>query len=55
MYTLNKRDRVLGVRAVNEDAQSIVESLAEDNIRFMPLTDAVEKTMALLEDEGYLA
>lgn len=55
VYTLNKRDRVLGVRAVNEDAQSIVESLAEDNIRFMPLTDAVEKTMALLEDEGYLA
>ena len=54
VYTVNRRDRVLGVRAVNEDAKDIVESLEQDGIRFATLTDAVDRTMALLEDEGYL-
>lgn len=54
VYTVNRRDRVLGVRAVNEDAKGIVESLEQDGIRFATLTDAVDRTMALLEDEGYL-
>lgn len=54
VYTVNRQDRVLGVRAVNEDAKDIVESLEQDGIRFATLTDAVDRTMALLEDEGYL-
>ena len=54
VHTVNRRDRVLGVRAVNEDAKSIVESLEQDGIRFATLTDAVDRTMVLLEDEGYL-
>ena len=54
VYTVNRRDRVLGVRTVNEDAKDIVESLEQDGIRFATLTDAVDRTMALLEDEGYL-
>ena len=54
VYTVNRRDRVLGVRAVNEDAKGIGESLEQDGIRFATLTDAVDRTMALLEDEGYL-
>ncbi len=54
VYTVNRRDRVLGVRAVNEDAKGIVESLEQDGVRFATLTDAVDRTMALLEDEGYL-
>ena len=52
VYSINKRDRVLGVRAANGDAQSIVAQL--QGVRFSPLSEAVEKTMALLEDEGYL-
>ena len=54
VYTVNRRDRVLGMRAVNEDAKGIVESLERDGIRFATLTDAVDRTMVLLEDEGYL-
>ena len=54
VYTVNRQDRVLGVRAVNEDAKGIVESLEQDGVRFATLTDAVDRTMALLEDEGYL-
>lgn len=54
VYTINRRDRVLGVRAVNEDAKGIVESLEQDGIRFATLNDAVDRTMALLENDGYL-
>ena len=54
VYTLNKRDRVLEVRAANARAQAVVEALEQADIRFAPLADAVEQTMALLEDEGGL-
>lgn len=54
VYTLNKRDRVLGVRAVNADAEAIVEGLQQGDIRFAELSDAVERTLALLDDAGYL-
>lgn len=54
VYTLNKRDRVLEVRAANAQSQAVVEALEQADIRFAPLADAVEQTMALLEDEGGL-
>ena len=55
VYSINKRDRVLSVQAANEDAETIVEQLKQDSIRFTPLSEAVEKTMDALEDEGYLS
>lgn len=55
VYSINKRDRVLSVQAANEDAEAIVEQLNQDSIRFSPLSEAVEKTMEALEDEGYLS
>ena len=54
VYTLNKRDRVLGVRAVNGDAQAVVERLEQSDIRFVALSDAVARTLDLLTDDGYL-
>lgn len=54
VYTLNKRDRVLGVRAANADAEAIVERLEAQDIRFAVLSDAVEQTMEILDDAGYL-
>lgn len=54
VYTLNKRDRVLSVRAVNDDAEAIVAQLEQSDIRFATVSDAVERTMAILEDDGYL-
>ena len=54
VYTLNKRDRVLEVRAANAEAEPIVEDLTRQGIRFVPIADAVDRTLTLLEDEGYL-
>ena len=54
VYSLNKRDRVLSVRAANEEAESIVAELEQDGIRFSPLSEAVEKTMTVLDNQGYM-
>ena len=54
VYSLNKRDRVLSVRAANEDAESIVTALEQEGVRFSPLSDAVEKTMSILDKQGYM-
>ena len=54
VYSLNKRDRVLSVRAANEDAESIVTALEQEGVRFTPLSEAVEKTMSILDNQGYM-
>ena len=54
VYSLNKRDRVLSVRAANEEAESIVAELEQGGIRFSPLSEAVEKTMTVLDNQGYM-
>ena len=54
IYSLNKRDRVLDVRAVNDDAESIVKVLEQEGVRFTPLSEAVEKTMSILDNQGYM-
>ena len=54
IYSLNKRDRVLDVRAVNDDAESIVKALEQEGVRFSLLSDAVEKTMSILDNQGYM-
>ena len=52
VYTLNRRNRVLSLEALNEDALAVVEGLAD--VRFMPIGDAVERTLDFMADEGYL-
>ena len=54
VYTLNRRSRVLSVSAVNEEAAPIVEAIGQANVRFAPIEDAVERTLDILEDKGYL-
>ena len=54
IYSLNKRDMVLDVRAVNDDAESIVKALEQEGVRFTPLSEAVEKTMSILDNQGYM-
>lgn len=55
VYTVNKRDRILNVRAVNAAAEAIVARLEETGVRFEPLEEALDQTMALLEEAGYLS
>ena len=54
VYTVNKQSRVLAVRAVNDEATGIVETLEQENIRFMPVSDAIERTISIMETDGYL-
>jgi len=54
VYSLNKRNRVLNVRAANEDAESIVTALEQEGVRFTLLSEAVEKTMSILDNQGYM-
>ncbi len=53
-YTVNKRGRVLEVRAVTNNAAEVVSTLEEEGIRFTPVAQAIARTMALFEDDGYL-
>ena len=58
VYTVNKRNKVLGVRAVSDDAVRIVDTLQQEHIRFMPVSEAIERTFAIMEtdseDGGYV-
>lgn len=54
VYTLNRRNRVLSVKAVGEDGAGIVEALDGDSLKFAPIGDAVERTMSVLEEKGYM-
>ena len=54
VYTLNRRNRVLSVRAVRDDGADIVEAMDGDGLKFKPIGDAVERTVAVLEEKGYM-
>ena len=54
VYTVNKRSKVLGVRAVNDEATEAVGMLEAEGIRFMPVSDAIDRTMTIFEEEGFL-
>lgn len=54
VYSVNKRDRVLSVSAVNDDAKSIVKTLEQEGVQFASVPDAVGRTLSLLEGAGYL-
>ena len=55
VYTLNRRNRVLSVRAANEGGAEIVEALGGEGLRFAPIGDAVDRTVAVLEEKGYMS
>lgn len=51
-YSINMFDRVLSVQAVNEDAEEIV---AELDIKNLVISDAVQKTIDKLLEEGFIS
>jgi hypothetical protein len=53
-YTLNIFDHVLSIDAVNEDADSIVEALNQENINYSKLDDAIDMTIEQCQQKGYL-
>ena len=54
-YTLNRRDRVISVDALNEEAEAITEELRAAHIKGKTLMEAVEMTTELLDRDGYLS
>ena len=53
-YTINWFDIVLDASAVNDDAGRILAAMDEKTIRFRPVDEAVEATIAQLRENGYL-
>lgn len=54
-YALNRKNCVIDVKALNTDAESIVETLKNNGIRKQSLADVLEKTTDVLTEQGYLA
>ena len=54
VYTVNKQSRVLEVKAVDDDAADVVSTLENAGVRFMPVSEAIETTMEIFGEEGYL-
>ncbi len=54
-YALNRKDKVISVSALNEDAQPIVDELKKQNIeKKSEISDAIGKTITILKDNDYL-
>lgn len=53
-FTLNRKNLVLDVTALDEEAAELVQELKTEGIRKSTLSEAMEKTAVLLEKYGYL-
>lgn len=53
-YVLNRKNELLRVTALNEDAEAIVESLMAAGVKDETIYDAIGDTTALLYESGYL-
>lgn len=53
-FSINCFDRVLDITAVNEDAEKILAGLDEKALRYQPVDEAVDATIAALRENGYL-
>ena len=49
-YSINCFDRVLDISAVNEDAEKILAGLDEKALRYQPVDEAVDATIAVLRE-----
>lgn len=53
-YTINIFDRVIGVSAVNDDGKTILTQLSQKELLNANIGDAIDKTIAQLQNNGYL-
>lgn len=44
-YTINRFDRVLSVKALNEEGETVLETLDQDSLRFRPVDQAIAATL----------
>lgn len=48
-YTINRFDRVLSIKALNEEGESVLETLGRDSLRFRPVDQAIAATLETME------
>ena len=53
-YSINFLDRVLDISAVNDDAQKILAGLDKSALLYRPVDEAVDATISVLHENGYL-
>lgn len=53
-YTVNRQHKVTAITPLNEDANEIASRLVNEGICGKELSDALEGTMHMLEDENYI-
>lgn len=53
-YTINCFDHVLDISSVNDDAQKILAGLDESALRYRLVDEAVDATISVLRENGYL-
>lgn len=54
-YVLNRFDRVLKVKAGNEDGESILQEIKLENLKNETIVNAINKTLSQIYDMGYLS
>ena len=52
---LNRQNRVIRVNACDDEAESVVEAIKEQNIKNMKVDDALETAYDVLKENGYIA
>ena len=52
---LNRQNRVIKVNACDDEAESVVEAIKEQNIKNMKVDDALETAYDVLKENGYIA
>ncbi|MEA4915687.1 MAG: hypothetical protein VB061_14065 [Christensenella sp.] len=53
-YSINCFDKVLDITAINDDAANILAGLDETALRYRSVDEAVEQTILVLRENGYL-
>ncbi|MCR4909341.1 MAG: anti-sigma factor domain-containing protein [Lachnospiraceae bacterium] len=54
-YTLNRRNKVIGVRALNEDAEDIVKAVKKAGIKNATVARTLQETTAVLSEANYFS
>lgn len=53
-FSINRFDRVLNVKAVNDDGAEVVEKISIDNLKNKEIKEAVKNILVGLKDQGYI-
>ncbi len=53
-YSLNRMDRVVKVKGLNKKGEALAKSIRKEGIEGQSISEAMDKTKSLLQEEGYM-